>query len=97
MVQEWKTLREEGWTFQQIAERYNVSRQAVSEALDKAGMKRQTKWSRFYPEWERMYYAEGKSLENIAEISGASYAAVRNYLQKKGLKNQGRRILSERV
>ena len=93
MVQEWKELREKGWTFQQIADKYNVSRQAISEALDKAGMKRQTKWSKFYPEWEKRYYHEGKSLEEIAEETGASYTAVRNYLQKKGLKNQGRRIL----
>ncbi len=94
MVKEWKNLREQGWTFQQIADEYNVSRQAVSEALDKAGMKRQTKWSKFYSEWERMYYQRGKSLEEIAEETGASYTAVRNYLSKKGLKNQGRRILS---
>ncbi|MEQ8172859.1 MAG: type II toxin-antitoxin system HicB family antitoxin [Candidatus Eremiobacterota bacterium] len=93
-LKEWIKLRENGWTFQRIASKYKVSKQYVSERLDKAGVPHKTKWSKFYSEWERMYYQEEMGLKEIAKITGASYEAIRNYLQKKGLRKQGRKMLS---
>ena len=42
-----KQLREEGKTYKEIADYFKVSKQAVFDLLDKAGMPRKTKYSQY--------------------------------------------------
>jgi predicted RNase H-like HicB family nuclease len=95
-IKEWIKLREAGWTFQRIADKYKVSKQYVSERLDRVGIKRKTKWSWAYEEWEKLY-KEDKSLQEIAEKYKTNKTTVWKYLKSKTVlkergKTQGKRI-----
>ena len=83
-----KKLRQEGHTYQEIADYFEVSRQAVFEALDKAGMPRKTKYSQYYSEWEELYQ-NGMATHKIAEKYNCSYRAVYDYLSKKFVIERG--------
>lgn len=82
MLEEWKKLREQGFTYKAIADKYNVSKQAIYEALDKAGVKRKTKYSKYYEEWERLYQ-KGFSTQEIADQYNCNQKTVYHYLSKK--------------
>ena len=78
-----KQLREEeGKTYEEIANYFKVSRQAVFDLLDKAGTPRKTKYSKYYDEWEKLYY-EGISTYSIAKKYNCSQTAVHKHLKKK--------------
>lgn len=77
-----KQLREEGKTYKEIADYFNVSKQAVFDLLDKAGVKGGTKYSQYYKEWEDLY-REGNSTHKIAELYNCSQTAVYKYIKKK--------------
>lgn len=83
-----KKLREEGYTYQKISDYFHVSRQAVFDALDKAGVKRKTKYSQYYAEWEELY-RKGIATHKIAERYDCSHEAVRKYLTKKLIIERG--------
>lgn len=83
-----KQLREEGRTYEEIASYFNATRQAVFNALDKAGSPRKTKYSKHYEEWEKLY-KEGLAVHKIAEKYGCSYRAVYDYLTKKFIIERG--------
>ena len=77
-----RKLREEGFTYQEIANYFNVSKQAVFDLLDKAGTPRKTKYSKFYEEWEELY-RNGMGTHTIAEKYGCSRDAVHKHIKKK--------------
>jgi predicted RNase H-like HicB family nuclease/uncharacterized protein (DUF433 family) len=81
-LQKWIELRRQGWTFQRIADKYKVSKQYISEMLDKAGLPRKTKWSWAYFEWDKLY-REGSSIDKISEKYNCNKATIYNYLKKK--------------
>jgi len=83
-----KQLREEGRTYKEIADYFQVSKQAVFDLLNKAGVKGKTKYSPFYEEWERLY-KEGHSINTIAEKYSCSNNAVHKYLTKKIIIERG--------
>ncbi len=77
-----KMREDEGLTYPEIAKIFGVSKQAVFELLDKAGVKGKTKYSQYYKEWEGLY-KEGNSTHKIAKIYNCSQTAVTKYLRKK--------------
>ena len=81
-VKEWIKLRKQGMSFRAIGDQYNVSKQAVYEALDKAGIKRKTKHTKDYPIWEKLYKT-GESIYSIAKLYNCSASVVYNYLKWK--------------
>ncbi|MEQ8173356.1 MAG: hypothetical protein ABRQ38_31010 [Candidatus Eremiobacterota bacterium] len=84
-----KKLREKGHTYKEIGEYFKVSKQAVFDLLDKAGVKsNKGKYSQYYKEWERLY-KEGIGVHKIAEKYGCSRGAVHNYLTKKFIIERG--------
>ncbi len=89
-----KQLREEGKTYKEIADYFKVSKQAVFDLLDKAGMPRKTKYSKYYEEWERLY-EKGIGTHKIAEKYGCSIKAVYTHLSKKFIIEPGK-IVRER-
>lgn len=91
MLEEWVKLRKEGLTYQAIADKYNVSKQAVYEALDKAGIKRKTKYSQYYKEWEELY-SNGCSTQDIAKKYNCYNTTVHDYISKKFIINNSERL-----
>ncbi len=89
-----KQLREEGKTYKEIADYFKVSKQAVFDLLDKAGMPRKTKYSQYYAEWENLY-KQGISTNRIAEKYGCPDETVRLHLSKKLIIEPGK-IVRER-
>lgn len=80
-INEWQKLREEGLTFKQIAEQYNVSRQAIWEALNKKGLiESKTKHSKHHKDWE-VLYNYGINIKDIAKKYNAPYQTVNYYLK----------------
>jgi hypothetical protein len=80
---EWKRLREEGKSFAFIAKQYNVSRQAVWEALDKTGeLESKTKHSTHHNDWQ-VLYDYGIPIKDIAEKFNAPYKTVYYFLKTK--------------
>ncbi len=75
-------LREEGHTYQEIADYFKVSKQAVFDLLDKAGSPRKTKYSQYYDEWERLYKS-GIGIYAISKKYNCSLGAVHKHLKKK--------------
>ena len=82
MIEEWKKLRKEGLTYEAIANKYNVTKQAVYDALDKAGIKRKTRYSQYYEEWEKLY-KEGMSTQAIADKYNCDQKTVYHHISKK--------------
>jgi DNA invertase Pin-like site-specific DNA recombinase len=80
--EEWKKLREEGFTYKEIAEKYDVTRQMIWKTLDSAGTPRKTKYSPYYEDWENLYRL-GISTNKIAEKYGCPSSTVLRYLSKK--------------
>lgn len=85
-----RRLREEGLTYQEIANYFDVSKQAVFDLLDKAGTPRKTKYSQFYEEWEELY-RNGMGTHTIAEKYGCSRDAVHKHIKKKFVIDRGRK------
>ncbi|MEQ8226336.1 MAG: hypothetical protein ABRQ37_28730 [Candidatus Eremiobacterota bacterium] len=85
-----RKLREEGLTYQEIANYFDVSKQAVFDLLDKAGTPRKTKYSQFYEEWEELY-RNGMGTHTIAEKYGCSRDAVHKHIKKKFVIDRGRK------
>lgn len=77
-----RKLREEGHTYQEIADYFKVSKQAVFDLLDKAGTPRKTKYSQYYEEWETLY-KEGYGIHTIAKKYNCSLDAVHKHIKKK--------------
>jgi len=89
-----RKLREEGHTYQEIADYFKVSRQAVFDLLDKSGVKGRTKYSKYYPEWEELYKKK-IGITTIAKKYNCSEGLVYNYLKKKFVMERGK-IMKER-
>ncbi len=82
-LEEWKKLREEGKSFQYIADMYKVSRQRVHNALSKTdSFESKTKHSDLHQEWE-VLFKHGMSVKAIAEKTGAPYQTVNYYLKNR--------------
>jgi len=78
-----KQLKEEGKTYKEIGDYFKVSKQAVFDLLDKAGVKSSKgKYSQYYDEWEKLY-KEGHSINVIAGKYNCSKNAVHKHLTKK--------------
>jgi predicted DNA-binding protein YlxM (UPF0122 family) len=77
-----RKLRAEGHTYQEIANYFDVSKQAVFDLLDKAGTPRKTKYSQYYEEWEKLY-KEGYGIHTIAKKYNCSLDAVHKHIKKK--------------
>lgn len=86
-TKEWILLREKGLTFQAIADKYNVSKQYVSDVLDRAGVKRKTKWSWAYMDWEELY-KNGISIDKIGEKYNCPKMTILKHLRKKIIINR---------
>lgn len=84
-----RKLREDGHTYQEIADYFQVSKQAVAKLLDKAGVKGKTKYSEFYEEWEKLYKS-GVGIHVIAEKYNCNNMTVHKYLKKKFVIERGR-------
>jgi predicted DNA-binding protein YlxM (UPF0122 family) len=80
--EEWQALREQGLTFEDIAKKYDTSKQLVWQTLDIAGAPRKTKHSAHYQDWENLYN-QGISIPDIAKKYNCSTSTVHNYLKKK--------------
>lgn len=80
--EEWQILRDQGSTFEDIAQKYNTSKQLVWQTLDIAGAPRKTKHSAHYQDWENLYN-QGISIPDIAKKYNCSTSTVHNYLKKK--------------
>ncbi len=87
-------LREEGHTYQKIADYFKVSKQAVFDLLDKAGTPRKTKYSQYYDEWERLYKS-GMSTNKIAEKYNIPDRTIHKHLSKKFVIERGK-LMRER-
>lgn len=80
--EEWQALRETGLTYEEIAKKYNTTKQLVWQTLDIAGTPRKTKHSEHYNDWENLYN-QGISIIKIARKYNCSSSTVHNYLKKK--------------
>lgn len=89
-----KQMREEGKTYEEIADHFNTSKQMIYYILDKAGTPRKTKYSPYYLEWEKLY-KEGIAIHKIAEKYNCSYRTVYDYLSKKLIIERGK-LMRER-
>lgn len=83
-----RQLREEGKTYLEIANYFQVSKQAVFDLLDKAGTPRKTKYSKYHKEWENLYRS-GISTNKIAEKYNVSAQTVHKHLKKKLIIERG--------
>jgi len=78
-----RKLKEEGKTYKEIGDYFKVSKQAVFDLLDRAGVKSSKgKYSQYYEEWERLYN-EGIGIYLIAKKYNCALGTVHNYLRKK--------------
>lgn len=93
----WAKERSLGKTCQEIADREGVSKQAVSEALVKAGWNKKTKWSWLYKDFTDLYNhpreLQRMSIKEIAEKYNTTPSTVRRGLLKEGveIRRQGRK------
>lgn len=87
--EEWKKLREDGLSYQAIADKYGTSRQLVWQTLDGEGVPRKTKYSQYYEEWENLY-RQGVSTNKIAEKYNIHARTIHKHLSKKFVIERGR-------
>lgn len=90
-VNEWKRLRKEGFTYEEISEKYNTSKDIIRDYLIKLfpdediiniKIQRETRsleYISLYPEWRELHN-KGLSYQKIAEKYNTTSATIRNYL-----------------
>ena len=91
-----KKLREEGHTYKEIAGYFDVSKQAVFDLLNKSGVKRKTKHSEHYQDWERLY-KEGVGGHTIAKMYKCSENTVYTYISRKFVIERGQLVKKKRM
>jgi transposase len=91
-------LREKGISCQEIANRFNISKQRVTEIYFREKNRglikkeKKTKWSSFYPNFIKDYQ-EGHTIQEVADKYGCSTRTVFVVLKKVGLVGRRRQLL----
>lgn len=78
-VKEWETMKKSGLTYQQIAEKYGITRQSVWEALSKIGYEK--KKENRHEIWKALVKCD-VPVKKIAEKYGVSVQSVYAALKK---------------
>ncbi len=91
-------LRNNGISCQEIADKFSISKQRVTEIYNRETTRglikreRKTKWSSHYPNFIKEY-KEGSAIQEIAGKYGCSTRTVFMALKKEGIAGRGRQML----
>ncbi len=91
-------LRNDGVSCQEIADKFSISKQRVTEIYNRETTRdlikreKKTKWSSHYPNFIKEY-KEGSVIQEIAKKYGCSTRTVFMALKKEGLTGRGRQML----